>query len=122
MEKISVNQIIDVTVVALREFGALISTADGQKGLLHISEVSHFFVADVTDILKVGEKLIVKVLEIDASSGFIKVSLKQMSAPSAKRVKKHRQIEKIDENEIDFTPLKEMLPIWIKTAKEQTHD
>ena len=111
-----------MTVVALREFRGAYFDCGRSKGLTSYFRSIAFFVADVADILKVGEKLIVKVLEIDASSGFIKVSLKQMSAPSAKRVKKHRQIEKIDENEIDFTPLKEMLPIWIKTAKEQTHD
>lgn len=121
MENYNVNDIITVKVTAIRDYGALVLAEDGQKGLLHISEISPFFVSSIDDFVKVDEQLTVKIIEQDSVSGFFKVSLKQLMN-NPKRHKRRNQTEKIDENEIDFSPLKAMLPIWIKNAKEQSHD
>lgn len=121
MENYKVNDIIDVKITAIRDYGALILADNMQKGLLHISEVSNLFVSDINEFLKLDEIITVKVLEVDDATSFLKVSLKQLNT-GTKKAKKHRHHEVVDEGEIDFTALKNMLPTWIKNAKEQNND
>lgn len=121
MSKYQVDDIIDVRVTAIRDYGALVLTSDDCKGLLHISEVSPFYVANIHDFVHINDVIKVKVIEIDEKTDFLKLSLKQLPE-LVKKSKKKAQHEKINQNEIDFTPLKAMLPIWIAQAKEQQND
>ena len=121
MANYQINDIVEVKINALRNYGALVSTLDDVKGLLHISEISDLYVANIADFVKIGEMMKMKIIDIDPNTQFLKVSLKQASL-TGKKAKKRRQHEKINTEEIDFTALKEMLPIWIAKAKEQNHD
>ena len=62
------------TVKKIMDFGAFIEIFEGTEGLCHISELSEGHVDNVTDILKEGEKVLVKVLAIDGRTGKIKLS------------------------------------------------
>lgn len=121
MDHYKLNQIVQAEVISLRPYGALLSVNNDCKGLLHISEISSFYVADINDFLFLGEKVDVQIIDIDEKTGFLKFSLKSISDKPPKTHRRFRH-EKIDEKEIDFTPLKEMLPLWIERAKEQKND
>ncbi len=62
-------------VVSLRDFGAFVEILPGQDGLLHVSEISDEYVSDVADVLKVGDEIKVKVVEID-NSGKVRLSMR----------------------------------------------
>jgi polyribonucleotide nucleotidyltransferase len=62
-------------VVRIMDFGAFIVIMPNTQGLLHISEISHERVRQVTDVLKEGDVVDVKVLDIDRA-GRIKLSRK----------------------------------------------
>jgi len=62
-------------VTRLMDFGAFVEFLPGQEGLVHISQLAPYRVEKVTDIVKVGDVIPVKVLEID-SQGRINLSLK----------------------------------------------
>lgn len=64
-------------VVKITEFGAFVEILPNTQGLLHISEVAHERVRQVTDVLKEGEVVDVKVLEVDRA-GRIKLSRKAL--------------------------------------------
>ncbi len=68
------------TVVRIAEFGAFIEILPGVDGLLHISQISHKRVAKVTDVLKEGDELDVKVIEID-DRGRVRLSRKELLEP-----------------------------------------
>ena len=53
------------TVTNIMSFGAFVNVGGGKEGLLHISKISKERVAKVEDVLKVGDKIMVKVYEID---------------------------------------------------------
>ncbi len=59
-----VGQIYEGTVVKITDFGAFVQILPGTDGLLHISELSKHRVKKVTDVVKEGESIQVKVLEI----------------------------------------------------------
>lgn len=63
-------------VVRLMEFGAFVQILPGRDGLVHISELAPWRVNAVTDIVKVGDKVKVKVIEID-EKGRTNLSMKQ---------------------------------------------
>lgn len=64
-------------VVKIAEFGAFVEIFGGTQGLLHISEIANERIKQVTDVLKEGEMIDVKVLEVDRA-GRIKLSRKAL--------------------------------------------
>ena len=65
VKEIEVNGIYEGTVVRIMPFGAFVDVGCGKEGLLHISKISRQRVAKVEDVLKIGDKIKVKVYEID---------------------------------------------------------
>lgn len=61
-------------VVSILEFGAFVEILPGKEGLLHISELDYTKVEKVEDVLKVGDEVDVKLLEIDSKSGKMRLS------------------------------------------------
>jgi polyribonucleotide nucleotidyltransferase len=68
-----VGKIYDGVVKGIKEFGAFVEIMPGKEGLLHISEIDVVRVANVADVLKMGDKIQVKLLGID-DNGKLKLS------------------------------------------------
>ncbi|MCQ9209707.1 polyribonucleotide nucleotidyltransferase [Granulicatella seriolae] len=62
---IEVGQVYQGTVKRIEKFGAFVEISKGKDGLLHISEIAHERIAKVEDVLKLGDTIKVKVIEID---------------------------------------------------------
>ncbi|MDD2685154.1 MAG: polyribonucleotide nucleotidyltransferase [Gallionella sp.] len=75
--EVEVGKIYEGPVVKLLDFGALINVLPGKDGLLHISQIAHERVNAVTDHLKEGQIVRVKVLEVD-DKGRMKLSMKAL--------------------------------------------
>ncbi|MCH2133451.1 MAG: S1 RNA-binding domain-containing protein [Phycisphaerales bacterium] len=71
------GEITSGTVTRLAEFGAFVEIASGLEGLIHISELAHERVNRAGQIVKVGQVVSVKVLNVDAERKRIALSLKQ---------------------------------------------
>ncbi len=72
---VEVGKIYDGKVVKLMDFGAFVTILPGRDGLVHISQISHERVENVSDKLTEGDSVRVKVLEID-KQGRIRLSMK----------------------------------------------
>jgi polyribonucleotide nucleotidyltransferase len=72
---VEVGKIYEGPVVKLLDFGALVNILPGKDGLLHISQIAHERVSSVSDHLKEGQIVRVKVLEVD-DKGRMKLSMK----------------------------------------------
>ncbi len=70
-----VGKIYDGLVKSVKEYGAFVEILPGTDGMVHISELADYRVKEVTDILKEGDKVKVKVVEVD-SRGRIRLSRK----------------------------------------------
>jgi len=86
IQEIKVGEIYKGKITRVASFGAFCELYPGKEGLIHISELSHKFVKDVSDIVKVGDEVNVKVIGID-DQGRISLSLKQVN-PLSKRDEK----------------------------------
>lgn len=72
-----VGKIYSGTVARIVDFGAFVTIMPGTDGLLHISQIAQERVEKVTDYLKEGQEINVKVLDVDAR-GRIKLSMKEI--------------------------------------------
>ena len=75
--EIEVGQVYEGTVRRIEKFGAFVEIAKGKDGLVHISELAHERVVKVEDVLAIGDKVKVKVTEIDGQ-GRINLSRKAL--------------------------------------------
>ena len=65
-------------VVSILDFGAFIEILPGKEGLLHVSEIAWTKTENVADVLKVGDEVDVKLLEIDAKTGKMRLSMRAL--------------------------------------------
>ena len=79
---VEVGKIYDGTVLKLLDFGAIVAILPGRDGLLHISQIANERVNAVSDYLKEGQKVRVKVLEAD-EKGRVRLSMKAVAAETA---------------------------------------
>jgi polyribonucleotide nucleotidyltransferase len=82
--EVEVGKVYEGTVLKLLDFGAIVSVLPGKDGLLHISQIAHERVNAVSDHLKEGQMIKVKVLEAD-EKGRLRLSMKALSEPPAAR-------------------------------------
>lgn len=74
--EVQVGEIFQGKVKRIMEFGAFVEVAGGQEGLVHISQLAPYRVNKVQDVVKLGQIIPVKVIEID-EQGRINLSLKE---------------------------------------------
>jgi len=73
--EIEIGKVYRGKVVSVKEFGAFVEVFPGQDGLCHISELANFRVKRTEDIVKIGDEVWVKCIEID-DKGRVKLSRK----------------------------------------------
>ena len=83
-EEVEVGKIYHGTVKRVENYGAFVEVIKGKDGLCHVSELSDKFVKNPEDIVSVGDKLDVKVLEID-KQGRLNLSHKAVLAEQAEK-------------------------------------
>jgi len=79
---VEVGKVYEGPVLRLLDFGAIVQLLPGRDGLLHISQISHERVNAVSDYLKEGQIVKVKVLEAD-DKGRVRLSMKAVGQPEA---------------------------------------
>lgn len=70
-------------VTKVLEFGAICEFMPGKEGMIHVSEIADEFVKDVNSIIKEGQIVNVKLLDIDERQGRFKLSMKGIKQPEA---------------------------------------
>ena len=73
------GQVYHGKVVSILEFGAFVEILPGKEGLLHVSEIAWNKTEKVEDVLSVGQEIDVKLLEIDAKTGKMRLSMRALT-------------------------------------------
>lgn len=81
--EVEIGQIYEGPVVKILDFGAVVTLLPGKDGLVHISQIAHERVKAVSDYLKEGDIVKVKVVELD-DKGKVRLSMKALIDPPAK--------------------------------------
>jgi polyribonucleotide nucleotidyltransferase len=77
VKEVEAGEVYEGTVTRIMNFGAFVEVLPNKEGLVHISELEHHRVNRVEDVLNIGDKVKVKVIEID-SQGRINLSRKAL--------------------------------------------
>ena len=98
----STGSVVDGTVEALEEYGAMVALADNVKGMIHVSEIADKRIAHPREVLSVGEGVRVVVIEMDDRRRRLRLSLKraeQMEDAANLREFKQRDREEAKSND-----------------------
>ncbi|NDY93333.1 Tex family protein [Ideonella livida] len=78
------GMVLEGTVSNVAQFGAFVDLGVHQDGLVHVSQLSHKFVSDAREVVKTGDIVKVKVLEVDLARKRISLTMKMDAQPGAK--------------------------------------
>ncbi|AGK55448.1 MAG: ral stress protein 13 [Bacillus sp. (in: firmicutes)] len=130
-DTIQVGSIIVGKVTGIQPYGAFVSLDENTQGLVHISEITHGYVKDINDHLKVGDEVNVKVLSIDKEAGKIGLSIRATeeapaNQPETSKPKKPKKraatitpIQNDPELSQGFNTLKDKLQEWIDQSQRE---
>lgn len=78
MNKYSIGDVVNVKIVSFTTFGAFAEVVPSQDGLIHISEISDKRIAKPSDVLKLGQNVDVKIIDINEEKKNISLSIKAL--------------------------------------------
>lgn len=106
IEDVQTGMIVPGVVTNLTRFGAFVDIGVKQDGLVHVSEIAHRYISDPGEALKLGQKVQVKVMEVDVQRKRIALSIKQASAEErVQGDRKPRRQENFKHKEEDLSAL-----------------
>jgi uncharacterized protein len=76
IEDLIPGMVLPGIVMNITNFGAFVDVGVHQDGLVHISQISETFVKDPNEVLKINQKVMVRVLEVDADRRRIQLSMR----------------------------------------------
>ena len=85
---VEVGQVYEGAVLRLLDFGAIVQVLPGRDGLLHISEIANYRIANINDVLKVGQQVRVKVIEADDKGRLLCPSRPSVASSSSRPLPK----------------------------------
>ncbi len=103
------------TVSGIQPYGAFVDLENGTTGLIHISEIKTGFVDNIYDHVKIGQEVLVQVVDFDEYTEKASLSIRTLEEEHQKIPRHHRFTN--ERNKIGFTPLANSLPKWIKESK-----
>ena len=117
MTKYKIGSIVEGSVTGIENYGVFINLDDYYSGLIHISEISHGFVKDINNYVKLGDTIRVKVVDVDDDLYHVRLSIKDIDY----RISKPKR-EKIEEVGSGFGILKDNLDNWIDIKIEEINN
>ncbi len=86
--EVKVDEVFEGTVKRIQPFGAFVEIGPGKEGLVHVSQMSTQYVANPNDVVSVGQKVKVRVREIDERG---RINLSMLFGEDAKRAPRSYQ-------------------------------
>lgn len=110
------GMIVKGAVTGLAPYGIFVSLDEFYSGLIHISEISHNYVKNISDFVNIGDIIYVEILDVDEKLAQLKLSIKNINYKGTGKFKRY----KIKETSSGFRTLKAKLPYWIKENIRKT--
>ena len=115
MNQYKKGEIVTGCVTGIEKYGIFVSLDEYYSGLIHISEISDFFVKNPADYVYVGETIRALIIDdSDLESYHLRLSIKNIDYKFSKKKRK-----KIVETASGFSSLQEALPTWILNKKRE---
>lgn len=107
------------TITGLQPYGAFVSLNNDVQGLIHVSEVQAGYTKSIHNLLTVGKKITVQIIDIDEYSKKISLSLRTLTNTPQQTGYRRKKYFTNKNKKIGFETLKEELPVWIEATKAE---
>jgi len=114
-----IGMILDGTITGLQPYGAFVSLGSDEQGLIHVSEVQAGYTKNIHQILTVGQKVTVQIIDIDEYSQKISLSLRTLENKAPQTGHRRKKYFTNKNKKIGFATLEKELPIWRDEAMNQ---
>jgi uncharacterized protein len=107
IEDVQAGTVVPGVVTNLTRFGAFVDIGVKQDGLVHVSEISHEYITDPAEKLKLNQKVMVKVLEVDLARKRISLSIKQAEegGTTGGRPRPRKDVKRVEKPQEDLSNL-----------------
>lgn len=113
----SIGQIITGTISGIQPYGIFVDIAEGQQGLIHISEIDNTYITDINEKFAVGDKVTVKIIDIDEYTNKMSLSLRAMHpVPIPDKPPRIYAPRRKQQNTGGFAPLGKAMGAWTTEA------
>lgn len=120
--EIKKDMVVKGKVVRIEKFGIFVDIGAERPGLVHVSEITHGYIKDPSDVIKLDEEVEAKVLSVDRRRKQIKLSLKALeeipSKPAKKKKKGSKAAKEVKESDEEHVPT--AMEIAYQQAKERS--
>lgn len=111
-----IGDVVEGTVQSVQLYGAFINIGGGVSGLLHVSQISHERITNVMDVLRIGNKVKVMVMAMDAERGRLSFSTRKLEPEPGDMLKNPHKVfdnadrmaeewrQRVAEADADFGP------------------
>lgn len=114
MSTYHIGDIIDGEVTGIQPYGIFVKLSKNKQGLIHISELNHGFVSDISNLYQLGETVKVQIIDIDEYTQKMSLSvrsLKPLNTPH--HPKRMGRPAKRRTPDIGFQAIADEMPTWI---------
>ena len=112
-----IGMIVEGTVTGIQNYGVFVSLDDEVQGLIHISEVKHNYIKNIHEEIKVGQKIKVKIIDVDEYTHKISLSKRALDGHIPYRYAK-KQYFTSKKRAIGFASLAKRLDRWVDQAMQ----
>jgi general stress protein 13 len=113
-----IGEVLEGVVTGIQPYGAFISLGDDLQGLIHVSEIQSGYTKNIQDVLQIGEKIQVQVIDIDEYSQKISLSKRTLEPQFSLSTPRKKRYFTNKYKKIGFLTLNEALPNWIQETMD----
>ena len=115
-----IGDVVEGEVTGLQPYGVFVQLDEDHQGLIHISEINHGYVSNVEDKFTIGQKLTVKIIDIDEFTSKMSLSIRALKKlATSNKPAKNAWPKKRPAPKIGFVSIEEQLPGWVEEALQQ---
>ena len=123
MTEFKIGDIVEGQITGIQNYGVFVGLSPTEQGLVHISECKHGYMNELSNQIKVGDKVKVMVIDIDEYTKKISLSMRVLmklnTPPYPARTKKRATRHLPD---IGFSSVAKKLPEWIDSALQSIEE
>ena len=115
-----IGDVVEGEVTGLQPYGVFVQLDEDHQGLIHISEINHGYVSNVEDKFTIGQKLTVKIIDIDEFTSKMSLSIRALKQlATSNKPAKNAWPKKRPAPKIGFVSIEEQLPGWVEEALQK---
>lgn len=115
-----IGDVVEGEVTGLQPYGVFVQLDEDHQGLIHISEINHGYVSNVEDKFTIGQKLTVKIIDLDEFTSKMSLSIRALKKlATSNKPAKNAWPKKRPAPKIGFVSIEEQLPGWVEEALQK---